>query len=76
MKTHDLQTEFDNEDENHFTHYDYLLQLIENGQFSSFTEHLKELKNSALVRFFEIMPDKKSFKLIVSEELLIRMGEN
>lgn len=75
MLRHDLTEEFDNDEPEHFTHYDYLLQLIENGQFSAFSEHLKTLKNSALVRFFEIMPDKKSFKLLVSEEIILRIGE-
>jgi hypothetical protein len=46
IKLHD---EFNNNEINHFSNYDYILQLNTNGQFSPYKEFLKELDNNSLL---------------------------
>jgi hypothetical protein len=72
---YELTDEFDNEELNHFTHYDYLLQLIENGQFSAFKEHIKELSNEAVVKCLEVFYQGYSsgYKNMIRDEILRRM---
>lgn len=77
-KKSNLNDQFDNDDLNHFTHYDYLLQLIDNGQYSAFKYHLREISTKSLLRFLrflEIMPTEQTYKETVEEEILERMKE-
>lgn len=75
MKKYFLDDEFDNDDINHFTHYDYLNQLVENGQHSAFKEHIKEITGSSLLRYYLVMEGSVTFKNHVTDEILKRMGE-
>ena len=72
-KKFELQDEFDNGDINHFTHYDYLLQLYENGQASEFRNHLTKLSNEAVVDFLKIKPKDLTSTQWVRNEILSRM---
>lgn len=69
---HELTDEFDNDQPEHFTHYDYLLQVIVNGQPSAFREHIKKLSNDALVTLLTIV-EGQTYKNYVSKEILERM---
>lgn len=72
-----LSDEFDNEELNHFTHYDYLLQVIINGQFSAFKDHLKEIINKDLIWFIQIMPEcPEIYKNAVCSEILKRRNNH
>ncbi len=74
MAKAELQDEFDNGELNHFSHYDYLLQVIHNGQGSAFKDHLSEMSNNALVTFLELIPhESKRFHDIVKDEIKKRM---
>ncbi len=67
-----LTDEFDNGGYDHFTHYDYLKQLIENGQLGAFKDHLKEMSNEALVSLANNI-EGYSYQNNVRVELLNRM---
>jgi hypothetical protein len=68
-----LTDEFDSNQIEHFTHYDYLLQLITNGQPSDFAKHIKKINNRALLHFMCIMPQISIFVTYTSDEILSRM---
>jgi len=74
-KKFELEDEFDNEELNHFTHYDYLLQTIDNGQRGALKEALKAISNKSLIHFLKIMPKWDSFADIVICEMLERMDK-
>lgn len=44
-----LEHEFDNGDINHFTNYDYILQLCENGQSAAFKEFIKGIPSKEIL---------------------------
>lgn len=67
-----LTDEFDNDDINHFTVYDYILQVVENGQLSSFKETIKKLDDDQLVTLLEIL-EKGLYKSFTSQEIVKRM---
>lgn len=69
-RLYELSEEFDNDDINHFTHYDYLLQVIENGQPSAFRAHIKTISKKSLLQFLQIMPQRATYKTIVLDEIL------
>lgn len=70
MKT--LEQEFYNDDPEHFTNYDYVIQLIDNGQWSVLKEFLKELENKALVT---LIRNRMKGEAHFSDEILRRLGE-
>lgn len=74
-KRFNLSDEFDNGDINHFTHYDYLCQLIENGQPSAFAEHLKQITNDGLIRLLKIVK-VNIFISYTEDEIYTRMKGN
>jgi hypothetical protein len=67
-----LEDVFDNGGYDHFTHFDYLKQLIENGQLGAFKDHLKEMSNEALVSLANNV-EGYSYQNNVKVELLNRM---
>jgi hypothetical protein len=73
MSMHKLNDPFDTDQAEHFTHYDYLLQVIENGQGSALRDHIKVITNKSLIRFYEIMPNFPAYRKIVQDEILKRM---
>ena len=74
-KKHELQEEFDSEEMYHFTHYDYLMQTMENGQYSAFKVHLREMSNKALVAILDTISgsNKHIYKQCLKEEIQQRM---
>jgi hypothetical protein len=70
-----LTDEFDNVHYNHFTHCDYLLKLIENGQDGEFINHLKLLSNESLIIFFPLAGQNR-WSIPVKTEILVRMINN
>jgi hypothetical protein len=72
MKTNqfELKDIFDIKWDETFTHDDYLIQLINNGQPTAFKEHLTKMSNKALV-YFQFV--KKPYSDYVKAEILIRM---
>lgn len=70
-KRFELQDEFDkSQDENgynHFTHYDYLLQVIGNGQMSAFKSHLKEITSEGLLTFLPLAGSDKWVNAVKDE---------
>lgn len=75
-KRYSLGDEFDNSSAvngyNHFTHYDYLLQLIDNGQLGAFKDHIKEITNKGLLIFLPRTHEDKWYRC-VSNEIESRM---
>lgn len=72
VRTNELTDEFDQFDPEHFTHYDYLCQLVDNGQPSAFIEHIKTLTNESVLTLYKIVPDG-TYKTRVRAEILERM---
>jgi hypothetical protein len=66
----ELKDEFDNGHYDHFTHYDYLVQLVNNGQPSEFRKHLEGMSNRALVSIGLL---KMPYSKYLNEEILKRM---
>lgn len=70
----ELHQEFHNQDPEHFTNYDYILQLSDNGQYSPFKEFIKELSSNALLTLIKNNKHelKTAFYDQLSDELLSR----
>jgi hypothetical protein len=71
-----LQTEFDNNDINHWTYKDQIEQTETNGQFSSFKELVKELANESLLILFLQNEFRVSYSDFMFDEILSRMNES
>jgi hypothetical protein len=70
----ELHHEFDNSQIDHCTHYDYLKQLIDNGQLGSFKLHLQSMSNKALVDFITDAENySMSYVNALKAEILLRM---
>jgi hypothetical protein len=74
-KLFSLSDDFDSKETfNHFTHYDYLEQLIENGQPSAFKDHLEKIKNESLLKFLKINENTPALYVnLLNDEILKRM---
>jgi hypothetical protein len=73
MKRVSLQTEFCNDELEHFTYYDYLKQACLNGQLSSFKETIKEINNEGIIRLNQNMVFNGAYLDAVENEALERM---
>jgi hypothetical protein len=71
MKKFNFQDVFDNGGYDHFTHYDYLMQTMTNGQMGAFKEHLKLIQNASIIALLPLK--NKSYEEIVKAEILGRM---
>jgi hypothetical protein len=67
---YELKDIFDIKWDETFTHYDYLIQLVNNGQPTAFKEHLTKMSNKALVHMHLL---KQPYNSYVKAEILIRM---
>jgi len=72
MKLFKLHDDFDNGEINHFTHYDYMNQLIENGQMNEFKSHIKKLDNGGVISLANNV-DGYPYLNAVRDEILRRM---
>ena len=70
-----LQDEFDNGEAEHFTNYDYLTQLVDNGRPSVFKEFIKEINTEGLITFISVTDIRYLFRQYVLAEILKRTGE-
>jgi hypothetical protein len=70
-----LQSEFDNDDINHFTYYDYLLQCNENGQLRSFISTIQTIELTGLIGLLRRNQNefKERFMDALHKEILIRV---
>ena len=69
----ELEREFCKNDEESFTNYDYLMQLIDNGRLSVFKEFIQKLSHKALMELFKIPWMKSIYKNEVELVILNRM---
>lgn len=67
-----LQDEFDNNEPEHFTYYDYFCQLCDNGQYSAIKGLLKELDNKSLLTLHREW-SRLTVVAYIESELLTRM---
>jgi hypothetical protein len=70
-----LHDEFDNGEPEHFTNYDYVLQVSENGQLSAFKLFIKQLDHEALVHLAVHQEFNHSMLEELRAEILRRMNK-
>lgn len=75
MKLHTLSDEFDNGEINHFTHYDYMLQVVHNGQPSALRDHVKQMRVASLIKFIDRTELSEVYRNIIRDEIIKRAGE-
>jgi hypothetical protein len=68
MKT--LQQELYNDEPEHFTNYDYIIQLIDNGQYSVLKDFLKEIDNVGLIN---LVRNRMKGEKYFADEILRRL---
>lgn len=69
-----LHEEFYNDEPEHFTNYDYILQLVENGQLSTFKEFIKEIVAMDLLNILTNNSEiKDTYLFHIKEEILERL---
>ena len=69
LKLHD---EFCNDDINHFTNYDYFLQLVDNGQFSALKEFISEIDTKGLLNLIRYNDFKEIVMTYLETEIINR----
>lgn len=74
-KLHKLSDEFDNGEIEHFTHYDYLMQVINNGQPTALKEHVEEIQTRSLLVFFDRAEMTETYREIIRLEIIKRTGD-
>lgn len=70
-----LQSEFDDGQAEHFTYYDYIIQVCTNGIWSSLKTTLQELEDTALITLLINNQNelRSTGTLYVADEIMERM---